>query len=369
MANWNHPIPSSSRKVKASPQDVGPGALRDRLRRPDPTSQTEAMRQWGVPIMTGQGVTQKAPRPGCWRKAPILGKGHVQGELLSQDPMHLVARRGQTVPEVGRRHHPTARPRVSLGSVTILLAAAAGAASFLSPCVLPLVPAYLAFLSHSAASTTCQVPPRLNSSGTRDPVPRTVRWRALRGGAGFVLGLGVFVSTFFYALYRLLGPWKPVATPIMGAVVIVLGLSLMGILQLPWLGRDIRWLPWRFDNGGFAAGVLLGLGMGAGWTPCIGPVLGAVLTSGISQGTTVRGLYVMAAYTVGLGFPFLITALLADRVVPLVQGVNRHQRPISFLGGAVVVAMGLLVMVGHFTLFNDWLSAHLPPFFQDPFHL
>ena len=282
--------------------------------------------------------------------------------------MHRMVRHEQEVHEAGRYHDPKARPCVSLGNVTILLAAAAGASSFLSPCVLPLVPAYLAFLSHSAVSTTYQVPP-LNSFGTRFPGPRTVRWRALRGGAGFVVGLGVFVSTFFYALYRLLGPWKPVATPILGAIVVVLGLSLMGVLRLAWLDRDIRRLPWRFDSGGFAAGLLLGLGMGAGWTPCIGPVLGAVLTSGISQGTTVRGLYVMAAYTAGLGFPFLITALLADRVVPLVQRVNRYQRPISVLGGAVVVAMGILVMVGHFTIFNDWLSAHLPPFFQDPFHL
>ncbi len=258
---------------------------------------------------------------------------------------------------------------MSLGSVTILLAAAAGAASFLSPCVLPLVPAYLAFLSHSAASTTCQVPSPLNSSGTRAPAPYTDRWRVLRGGVGFVVGLGVFITAFFYALYRLLEPWKPVATPILGAFVIVLGLSLIGILRLPWLTREIRWIPSRVDSGGFAAGLLLGLGLGAGWTPCIGPVLGAVLTSGIGQGTTSKGMYVMVAYSAGLGFPFLMAAVLADRVGPVLHRINRYQRLISVLGGAVVVAMGVLVMVGHFSIFNDWLSAHLPSFFQDPFHL
>ena len=243
---------------------------------------------------------------------------------------------------------------MTLNSVSVPLAVAAGAASFLSPSVLPLVPAYLAFLSHSAAG-----PGGVAAS----------RWRVLQGALGFAVGLGLFCLAFFYALDRVLEPWKSVATPILGVVVIILGLNFMGVLRVPLLEREARRLPVHFGGGGFLAGLLLGVGLAAGWSPCIGPVLGAVLTSGISQGTTARGMYLMVAYVIGLGLPFLVAALLLDRISPLLRAVARHQRMVSVLGGAVVVAMGVLVMVDHFTILNDWLSAHLPGFFQDPFDL
>lgn len=242
-------------------------------------------------------------------------------------------------------------------NVTIPLALAAGAASFLSPCVLPLVPAYLAFLSHSAAGTPGQA-----GLGR-------ARWRVVRGALGFTLGLGFFCVAFFYALDRVLEPWKSVLTPLLGVVVILLGLGFMGLFRIPLLAREARWLPTTFGRGGFIAGVLLGLGLAAGWTPCIGPVLGAVLTSGVSQGTTTRGTYLMVAYAIGLGLPFLVAAAAVDRVGPLLREINRHQRLISVVGGVVIVAMGALVLVDHFTILNDWLSAHLPTFFQDPFDL
>jgi cytochrome c-type biogenesis protein len=245
---------------------------------------------------------------------------------------------------------------MNLGAVTIPLAIAAGAASFLSPCVLPLVPAYLAFLSCEGAGG----PGAPTAAG---------RWRVMRGAAGFVVGLGTFCLAFFYALDRVLEPWRSVVTPILGVLVILLGLALMGLIRMGPLTRDVRWLPTRARRGGFAAGVLLGLGLAAGWSPCIGPVLGAVLTSGISQGTTLRGIYLMVAYCVGLGLPFLLAAILLDRARPLLVALARHQRAISIAGGLVVVAMGALVTVNHFTIFNEWLSGHLPSFFQDPFNL
>lgn len=241
---------------------------------------------------------------------------------------------------------------MSLSAVTLPLAVAAGAASFLSPCVLPLVPAYLAFLSRAA--------------GGRGDLG-AVRWRVLRGALGFAIGLGVFCLTFFYALERLLAPWKGVLAPILGLAVVLLGLTFMGVLRLPWLRREARWLP--HGRGGFAGGILLGAGLGAGWSPCIGPVLGAVLTSGLEQGTTSRGMALMVAYVVGLALPFLLAALLMDRATPLLWALGRHQRAVSLAGGGLVMLMGILVMADRFTIFNDFLSAHLPTFFQDPFHL
>ena len=189
----------------------------------------------------------------------------------------------------------------------------------------------------------------------------------LRGALGFALGLGLFCLAFFYALERLLAPWKGVLAPILGLAVVILGLTLMGVLRLPWLRREARWLP--HGRGGFAGGILLGVGLGAGWSPCIGPVLGAVLTSGLEQGTTARGMALMVAYVVGLALPFLLAALLMDRATPLLRALGRHQRAVAVAGGGLVMLMGVLVMADRFTIFNDFLSAHLPAFFQDPFHL
>jgi cytochrome c-type biogenesis protein len=179
----------------------------------------------------------------------------------------------------------------------------------------------------------------------------------------------IILITFFYALYGLLEPWKHLTLPVLGAVVIALGLGFMGVLRLPWLAREARWLPSGFNRGGFLAGLLLGLGFGAGWTPCIGPVLGAVLTSAIDQGTTSQGMLLIFAYSVGLGLPFVIAALMLDRIKPLLRALNRRHRLISLIGGALVVVMGVLVVTNNVTLLNGWLSSHLPVFFRDPFNL
>ncbi|MGC1184641.1 MAG: cytochrome c biogenesis CcdA family protein [Candidatus Dormiibacterota bacterium] len=247
---------------------------------------------------------------------------------------------------------------MNLADVSIPLAIAAGATSFLSPCVLPLVPAYLGFLAQSA------------TGGQARPVgARGDRRRVLLGSLGFVIGLGLFLIAFFYALYRVLEPWKHLALPIMGTVVILLGLVFMGVLRLPWLSREARWLPSGFSRGGFLAGLLLGVGFAAGWTPCIGPVLGAVLTSGVEQGTTGRGLLLIAAYCLGLGAPFVVAAVLVDRAAPVLRSLNRHQRAISVVGGALVVLMGVLVVSDNVPLLYSWFSTHLPAFFKDPFDL
>ncbi|MHB1501852.1 MAG: cytochrome c biogenesis CcdA family protein [Candidatus Dormibacteria bacterium] len=249
---------------------------------------------------------------------------------------------------------------MNLEAVSIPLAIAAGAASFLSPCVLPLVPAYLAFLSCEAAGVPGTAHPRAAAAG---------RWRVLRGALGFVAGLSAFSISFFYALDRVLAPWRSIVTPVLGVLVVLLGLALMGVIRIGVLSRDVRHLPASSRRGGFAAGLLLGVGLAAGWSPCIGPVLGAVLTSGLSQGATGRGIYLMIAYCLGLGLPFLLAATMLERARPLLAALARHQRAISVGGGVVVILMGALVTVNHFTIFNDWLSAHLPAFFQDPFNL
>ncbi len=257
---------------------------------------------------------------------------------------------------------------MTVDSIPIPLAAAAGAASFLSPCVLPLVPAYLGFLGGSAV----RAGPAAGPAGGRGAVGQLGvhrRLAVLGNATAFILGLSLLFILAFYALQTVLDPWRGVLLPGLGAVVVLLGLQYMGLLRLPWLARERR--PWLRAprRGGPVAGFLLGLGFAAGWTPCIGPVLGAVLTSGVAQGTTARGLVLMIAYAAGLSLPFLIAAGLLEVATPTLLALRRLERPVAMVGGALIVGMGVLVITNHVTLLNGWFAAHLPSGLQDPFKL
>ncbi len=279
---------------------------------------------------------------------------------------------------------------MTIDSISIPLAAAAGAASFLSPCVLPLVPAYLGFLGGSAVGgggSAPRSPGRGRAPGPRglaaatDPgipqagmavatswaVPR--RLTVLANAGAFVLGLSLLFILAFYALETVFDPWRQVLLPVLGVMVVALGLQYMGVLRLPILERERR--PWLRvpRRGGPLGGFVLGLGFAAGWTPCIGPVLGAVLTSGVAQGATGRGVVLMVAYAVGLSLPFLVAACLLEAAAPALRTLRRAQRPVAMVGGVLIVGMGLLIITNHITLLNGWVAGRLPAGLQDPFHL
>ncbi len=217
------------------------------------------------------------------------------------------------------------------------LAFLAGLVSFLSPCVLPLVPAYVAYLGGRAG---------------REGAPRTEI--ALAGGA-FVAGLSLVMIVFFYAYQTLLAPLHHVLAPAAGVVVILLALQLAGIVRLPLLQREIRLVKTAPQRGGAAGGLLLGVGFAAGWTPCIGPTLGAILTSGSEEGATLAGLSLLACYCLGLGLPFLAVAVGFEWAAPALASLNGRRRLIDLGSAAVLGLMGLVL------LFNQlsWLTAHM----------
>jgi len=242
---------------------------------------------------------------------------------------------------------------MTLDSVTVPLAFAAGAASFLSPCVLPLVPVYVSYLVRSSATTTGEVVVS-RGAGTINAL-------------SFVAGVSLVFITLFYALRTLLEPVREVIVPIAGVLVIAFALHLAGLIRIPGLNREYRLFQTAPPYSGPTGGLLLGVAFGAGWTPCIGPVLAAVLTSGATAGTTARGLLMVASYCAGLGLPFILLGLGVGRASALVRQVSRWRRPIDLTSAAVIGAMGVLLLTNSLTVITAFASRVLPN--VDPFGL
>lgn len=220
-----------------------------------------------------------------------------------------------------------------LSGLNPVIAFLAGLASFVSPCVLPLVPAYLAYL------------------GAR----RAGHGSFAVAGAAFVLGLSVIFILFFYVFSLAVQPFRAYVPVVAGIFVIVLALHVAGFVRLPFLDTEYRVMKTAPQSGGVAGGFLLGMGFASGWTPCIGVTLGAVLSSAVTVGTTAQGLSLMLAYCLGLGVPFLALAFALDSARPVVSWVGAHRRAIDLASAGVLVVMGVLLLTNRLT----WLSASI----------
>jgi cytochrome c-type biogenesis protein len=260
---------------------------------------------------------------------------------------------------------------MSIDQVTLPLAFAAGFASFLSPCVLPLVPAYLAYLGRQAGRQ-----PAVGSAGPgavavmtaldqRPPPPLAL----FSSGLTFVAGLSLVFIAFFYALSSLLVPFRTIVTPIAGAFVVILGLSTAGLFRLRFMNYEFKLFAKAPERQGPLGGFLLGIGFAAGWTPCVGVTLGAVISSGIARGTTAQGLVLMAGYCLGLCLPFLLLGLAADRSAGLVRVLGSRRRLIDLASGGILVAMGALLMTNNLLMLTNLLSRVLPSQLLNPFRL
>jgi cytochrome c-type biogenesis protein len=209
----------------------------------------------------------------------------------------------------------------------------AGLASFVSPCVLPLVPAYLAYLGARRAGA--------------DSIAIA--------GAAFVAGLSLIFILFFYVFSLAVQPIRAFVPIVAGVLVIVFAVQVAGFVRLPLLSTEYRVMKTAPQGGGAAGGFLLGMGFASGWTPCIGVTLGAVLSSAVTVGTTPQGLSLMLAYCLGLGLPFIALAFALGSTRPLLRFVNDHRRAIDLGSAAVLLVMGVLLLTNRLT----WLSAGL----------
>ena len=236
---------------------------------------------------------------------------------------------------------------IEISGIAVLTAFLAGVISFLSPCVLPLVPGYLSYIAGRSFDD-------LQQNHATTP--------ALLLSLFFVLGFStVFVSfgAGATALGQALLKYRYEANIIGGAVIIVLGLFMTGIVKIPWLQRDFRFNA-TLQGGHPAAAYVLGLAFAFGWTPCIGPVLGAILTLSAAAGDVSHGVALLAIYSLGLSVPFLVAAAfmrLFVRQLKLMRDAGRILYPIA---GVVLIAMGVAMITGYLSKIANWLLYAFP---------
>ncbi len=237
--------------------------------------------------------------------------------------------------------------------VTLAGALIAGLLSFLSPCVLPLVPAYLSYISGVS----------VNELRQQDERTAVVRRHALVQALWFVAGF----SLIFIALgasATLLGQWMmghmELLGKIAGAIIVVFGLHYTGLIRIPLLMMEAR-----FDAGGVNAkhgmgALILGSAFAFGWTPCIGPILGAILAVAGVQSEMMHGIMLLLVYSMGLAIPFLLAALATDSFLRWSQDFKRHLAVVEKVSGVLLILVGILIFLGSFNIVSGWLIDWFP---------
>ncbi len=239
-------------------------------------------------------------------------------------------------------------------SLTLTVAFTAGVLSFLSPCVLPLIPSYATFVTGMSLEELSERSGRVHRA-------------VLVHGGLFILGFSlVFMmlgasATALGTLLRLYGDW---VGRVGGLILLFFGAYLLGLFRIAAFSRDVR-VHLADRPMGYAGSVLIGVAFGAGWTPCIGPVLGGILTLAATQGSIGQGVGLLAAYSAGLAVPFIVATLLLDRFI---EGFGRMRRVIPWVNrasGIILVALGLLLITGSFTTLSGLLARWTPSFLLD----
>ena len=235
-----------------------------------------------------------------------------------------------------------------MSNIGLLTAFAAGVISFLSPCVLPLVPGYVSYVAGGTVSA---------GGGAA-----AVRLPAIGLGLCFVLGFAtvfVVLGASATALGQLLLAYRYELNIAGGAIVILFGLFLIGAVRPTWMMRDLRFHA-AVPGGRPVSAYVLGLAFAFGWTPCIGPVLGAILTVGAASATVGGGVALLAVYAAGLALPFLMAATFTGALAGRLKAIGRYGRMLQVLAGVVMVLMGVAMITGRLSTFSYWLLEAFP---------
>lgn len=228
--------------------------------------------------------------------------------------------------------------------LAVPIAVIVGLLSFFSPCVIPLLPAYLSYATGLSGAD-------LASGNVR-------RGRMLLGAALFVLGFSVvfvLLGVLSGSLGRWVGGHQEILQRVLGAVCILLGLAFMGLV--PFLQRDVKFH--KIPAVGLASAPAVGALFAIGWTPCSGPTLGTMMNLAVTSGTATRGGILLAFYSLGLGLPFLLVALMWRRALVALKVIRRHQRWVTRIGGVMFVLIGIALLTGWWDFGVQWLQIHL----------
>ncbi len=230
----------------------------------------------------------------------------------------------------------------------MMIAMLAGLLSFLSPCVLPIVPPYLAYMGGVTVSDMHE--------------ERAARRRVLLSACFFVLGLStvfLLLGFAFSAMGRVFLQFQDWFIIFAGITIMVFGAHFLGVIRIPFLMREARMDAG--DRGGSALGAyVLGLAFAFGWTPCLGPILGTILGLAASEGDLARGTTLLAFYALGLGIPFLLVAAFFPRLHGLMRFMHAHMERIERISGLLLWTVGLMMLTGQFTDFSFWLLEKFP---------
>jgi len=234
-------------------------------------------------------------------------------------------------------------------TASLFAALGAGFITFLSPCVLPLIPGYIAFMTGmSSAELTAE-----NRKLSTILVPSLL----------FVLGFSiVFVAlgASASAVGSFLKQYSDVLEKVAGLIIMLLGFFMLGIIKVPWLYGEARFEMQKAKRFGSFASLLMGMAFAFGWSPCVGPVLGSILMVAANSAEVGRGALLLAVYSLGLGVPFVLVALLLGRVKPILNWLNRHALVINRVAGVVLMVLGLLILTGWIGPVVGWLSMFIP---------
>src|SRR5580700_4732367 len=233
----------------------------------------------------------------------------------------------------------------SLPNPSIIGVFFAGLVSFLSPCVLPLVPGYVSMISGVGVEEL------------KAPQAQLMR-RVMVNSVAFILGFSVvFIALGAAAteLGQVLGIYKHTLARVAGVVIILFGLHLTGIFKIKALYTDARLHSVKGSSTPLGAFVI-GFAFAFGWTPCLGPILSAILALAEEQNTLAKGVLLLAVYSMGLAVPFLLTSLLMERFLKFYSRFRSHMHALEIASGGLLIALGVLLVIGRFTLISNWLS-------------
>ncbi len=243
-----------------------------------------------------------------------------------------------------------------MNSVSYAAAFVAGLLSFVSPCVLPLIPGYLSFVSGLSLE-------EMRGTSATVAAPQARR-QVLIASIAFIVGFSlVFVSlgASASAIGGFVGKRLPLLGKVAGVVLVLFGLHMMGVFRLRWLESEKR-VQTRKRPAGLFGSMLVGIAFAFGWTPCIGPILAGILTIAGAQDTVGQGVKLLAVYSAGLGLPFLLTALAVNQFFAASARIRRYYHAIEIASGALLVAIGVLIFTNQFSVIARHLQNFLPTY-------